>query len=390
MRNIKYPRIYLVLDNCFAIKRWTKPGDWMGVCKELGYSYVQPSTDNELDPLFHSSAYLDDWFLEVDQLQRELNMHTANFYTSYQTYRTTGFADPDRRIGDHLEDQWFKEVIPRMKKLGAKGIGFHVWAMTHPIMQNKVLYQQAQDSVMDYLSDLNRFANEGSPFQISIEQMYDPHLPPFTIDQTRKYLTQVTKRSGIPLYVTIDVGHAVGQRKFLRPTMEHLYAAIESDNTQLWLGTDHAYNLFEQALNTADAGDRESLLRQVFMEIEEHDYLFSNPQDTEIYHWVEQLGCYSPIYHLQQTNGISSNHAAFTKEANKEGIIKGDQLLKAIKKSYDTQPPLGQVQDIYLSFEIFAGNMETERSVLEKLRESTAYWRQFIPRDGMYLDELID
>ena len=49
---MSYPRIYLVLDNCFAIKRWIKPSEWMQIAQDLGFGYVQASTDNEIDPLF--------------------------------------------------------------------------------------------------------------------------------------------------------------------------------------------------------------------------------------------------------------------------------------------------------------------------------------------------
>ena len=56
----QYPKIYLALDNCFAIKRWVRPGDWMRVIHELGgITCVQASTDNEIDPLFNTQAFLD-------------------------------------------------------------------------------------------------------------------------------------------------------------------------------------------------------------------------------------------------------------------------------------------------------------------------------------------
>ena len=61
------PELYLVLDNCFAIKRWVRPAEWMRVAKEIGFSYVQASTDNEMDPLFSTEGYMDEWFREVEK-----------------------------------------------------------------------------------------------------------------------------------------------------------------------------------------------------------------------------------------------------------------------------------------------------------------------------------
>lgn len=37
---MRFPKIYLGLDNCFAIKRWINPEDWMRVTREIGFSYI--------------------------------------------------------------------------------------------------------------------------------------------------------------------------------------------------------------------------------------------------------------------------------------------------------------------------------------------------------------
>lgn len=34
---MNYPKIYLVLDNCFAIKRWVEPETWGPLIKQLGF-----------------------------------------------------------------------------------------------------------------------------------------------------------------------------------------------------------------------------------------------------------------------------------------------------------------------------------------------------------------
>ena len=100
-----YPRIYLVLDNCFAIKRWIKPSEWMQISQDLGFQYVQASTDNEIDPLFCTDAYMDDWFDEIKKLQDKTGVKVVNFYTGYQTYRTVGLAHPDRRIREKITNE---------------------------------------------------------------------------------------------------------------------------------------------------------------------------------------------------------------------------------------------------------------------------------------------
>ena len=42
-----------------------------------------------------------------------------------------------------------------------------------------------------------------------------------------------------------------------------------------------------------------------------------------------------------------------------------------------------------LTLEVFAGTAELPVDILNKVKDSAAYWRQFIPEDGMPLDELL-
>ena len=50
-------------------------------------------------------------------------------------------------------------------------------------------------------------------------------------------------------------------------------------------------------------------------------------------------------------------------------------------------PPL--CEEVYLTLEIFAGTAELPVDIINKLKDSVAYWRQFIPEDGLTLDKLV-
>ena len=45
--------------------------------------------------------------------------------------------------------------------------------------------------------------------------------------------------------------------------------------------------------------------------------------------------------------------------------------------------------EICLTLEVFAGTAELPVEILNKVKDSAAYWRQFIPEDGIPLDELL-
>jgi hypothetical protein len=94
---------------------------------------------------------------------------------------------------------------------------------------------------------------------------------------------------------------------------------------------------------------------------------------------------------LQQTDGHSSSHLPFTEEQNKRGIIEGRRVLAALKTAYDRPEEQGmpkRCDRIYMTLELFTGTAAITQDTLEDIRESAAYWRRWIPRDGTYLNEL--
>ena len=76
----------------------------------------------------------------------------------------------------------------------------------------------------------------------------------------------------------------------------------------------------------------------------------------------------------------------------KEGIIEGKRLLEAIHRAnHEPQQSdmMPETEKIFLTIEVFASTADTNRDILRSLRETVAYWRQFIPLDGIPLDKLV-
>ena len=385
---IKSPRIYLVLDNCFAIKRWVRPVDWMNITYDLGFRYVQTSSDNEIDPLFSTPEYMDEWFEAVKKCERTIGVKVANFYTGYQTYRTVGLAHYNLDMVEHLKKNWFFRLIDKASGLGAKGLGFSMFAIPDGIMQSKEQYDALEDRIIGTLREIADYAHAHDHFQVSFEQMYVPYQPPFTIRQTERYLEKCATGGGRPFYVTLDTGHMIGQAKFQKPDREQLLESFNHDGPyDVWLGSDRLYEVWRKFKNNSDyINGADAILRG----IEDYPHMFADEVDVDEYLWFEKLAKYSPIIHMQQTDGVRASHAPFTRENNEKGIITGERLLRAIKKSYeDTREILAPVDDIYLSFELFFANTDKKQKIFEQLRETVVYWRQFVPEDGMTLDEII-
>ena len=96
-----------------------------------------------------------------------------------------------------------------------------------------------------------------------------------------------------------------------------------------------------------------------------------DPSERDPYPWLEKLGAWSPVVHLQQTVLHRSTHQPFTEEANKTGIIKGERVLECLGRS--------GAQEALLAFEIaHREHHDTDTSVVEDHVASVEYWRQFV------------
>ena len=93
-----------------------------------------------------------------------------------------------------------------------------------------------------------------------------------------------------------------------------------------------------------------------------------HPSQRDPYPWVEKLAKLSPVIHLQQTVLHKSNHAPFTGEQNRTGIISREKLMEAVKKSGCT--------DSLFAFEIsHREHWDTEFKIIQELKESADYFR---------------
>jgi len=96
-----------------------------------------------------------------------------------------------------------------------------------------------------------------------------------------------------------------------------------------------------------------------------------HPSQRDPYPWIEALAAVSPVIHLQQTVLHKSNHAPFTAENNKTGIVQRDKVMAAVKKAGCT--------DALFAFEIsHREHWDTEFKIIADHKESVAYWREVI------------
>jgi len=380
-----YPRLHLALDNCFASKRWTEPIEWMTIAAEAGVYCIEASADNECDPLYSTPDTLRDWINNIHAASDKTGVKVVNLYSGHGTYATLGLTHPDQRVRDHIQHDWLEPMIRNAAALNA-GLGFFCHAFAQVVLAEPERYAAAEADLYTRLAELSRFAAESGLASLSLEQMYSPHQIPWTISGTQRLMHEVYRRGNSPLYITLDTGHQIGQRRHLKPDraqIEAYVAAVRNGQTpsDVWLGPLPIH------VDEPNAVDR------LIADLERKPYLFATEPDGDLYNWLRALGCYAPIIHLQQTDGTASAHRPFTAQYNQRGIVSGEKVLAALFESYNQAeiaeyPP--RCQDIYLTIEMFSGTAEHPAQILSNIRETAAYWRQYIPQDGMTLDRLVE
>jgi D-erythrulose 1-phosphate 3-epimerase len=341
-----FPRIYLALDNCFASKRWTQPAEWMHIARDAGVYYIEASADNECDPLYTPPEVLRDWVESVRQESDKTGVRLSSFYSGHGTYATLGLAHPDIRVRDHIQHQWLEPMIRMAASLDA-GFGFFCHAFPQSVLSDPNEYDSTLNDLRQRLADLSQYAASHGLSSIGVEQMYSPHQIPWTISGSIDLLRAIFHRSRCNFYLTLDTGHQIGQRHYLE-----------------------------------GEGSPPQLRR-----------LVAQAEDTDLYAWLRKLGSYSPIIHLQQTDGTVSAHRPFTQHYNANGIVHPRKVLDALWSAYHDAELQGmpkRCDSIYLTLEIFSGTAQKPQEILGNIRESIDYWRQFIPEDGCPLDELVE
>ena len=391
---MKDPRLYLCIDNCFAYKRWVKPVDWMRLVRDMGVQYVEQSADTECDPLYHGAEYMQGWIRETRRASEQTGVQVKNVYSGHGTYCTCGLTHWDPAVRQRFRDQWMKPQADTARALGA-GFGFYAHGFENSLLQDAAGYEARLEGLYDDLAVLARYAQEIGLSYIGLEQMYTPHMPPWTIEGAAELLRQVFARSGANLYLTVDLGHMNGQQFFAWPREAQILEAIERARVgeplkRLWFGTERAHGLYRQAVQRQISPEQAA--KQILADAAEHPRLFSRPEDGSISAWVERLGSYSPILHLQQSDGVSSPHWPFSPEYNRRGVVSGEAFLESLGRAFAREAEKGmppQVDEVALTLEPFLGTMANVYDSVEEIAQSVAYWRKFVPRDGMRLSEAL-
>lgn len=319
------------INGAFLTRRWEEPESWMRLTRELGYPYHEFCAD-VLDPFFSGDAgYQREIARETKAAAARHGVAIWDVYTGVATHRFHGLshshASPRRRMRE-----WIVACMDLALEMGSDAIGGHWDAFSVEVLGDPARHEAAWQRIVTEFRMLAEIGRDRGLRAIYNEQMYIPSEIPWTLEQSERFLTEVNAGAlGCPVLLTIDVGHQAGMH---------------------------------YGLGGVDLDYRE---------------------------WLRRFGAQTEIVHLQQTTPDGSHHWPFTPEYEARGHVKINAVIDALREAHARyrETPLAAllppVERTILIAEIIPGSTKTEEKLLEELRESARFLRQYLPEGGLVL-----
>lgn len=324
--------LHLTVSGAFCSRRWEKPESWMRLTAELGFPCHEFSGD-VIDPFFSGDRHFQ--FVQARDARKAAEKHGVripSLCTGTATHRFHGLSHSDP-IPRQKMVEWVVAQMDIAKEMGADRIGGRWDAIgVEVIEEGDHAYNQAIKRQHEIFRDLAQIGRDKGIAHIGQEQMYIPSEAPCTIKQAEEFLIEVNrKNTGCPVYLMIDVGHAAGMN----------------------------YGL--------------------------------SGRDLDYREWLRALAPFAETIHLQQTTPDASHHWPFTEEYNERGHIRMEEIIEAIQAGHEhyeqswVSEVLPPVADHWMVVELIPASTKTEAVLLEELRTSAEYCKQFMPDGALTL-----
>ncbi|MGQ9731634.1 MAG: sugar phosphate isomerase/epimerase family protein [Candidatus Zipacnadales bacterium] len=320
------------INGAFLTRRWEEPENWMRLTREVGFRNHSFCGD-VIDPFFSGDKVFQmAQAAQVKAAAGKYGVRITDLYTGVATHRFHGLSHSHPSPRARMR-QWIMEAMDLALAMGTDCLGGHWDAFSVEVLEDETRTQEAWDRLVATFRELGQIAADKGLHALYQEQMYIPSEVPWTLDQAKRFLIEVNQDKGraVPVYLTLDVGHQAGMH-----------------------------------------------------------YGLTGP-DLDYGEWVRQFGAFSEVIHLQQTTPDGSHHWAFTETYNRQGHIEVPRVLEALEESHQNaaDSPVAQVlppaERCWLIAEIIPGSTKNETQLLEELRLSAEFLKQYVPEGGMQL-----
>lgn len=318
------------LSGAFLTRRWEDPNNWIRLTKEAGYDYHSFCGD-VLDPFFSGDR---DYQMETAKAVREAaakhDVSIVDFYTGMATHRFHGLSHSDERVRRRMFE-WCLTAFDIAREMGSDIWGGHVDAFSVEVLENEEQTEEAWARIVGEFRALSVEAKKRGLGAIYSEQMYIPSEKPWTLSEMERFLLECNEGNtgGVPVRVTVDVGHVAGAHYGLS-------------------GADLDYKA-----------------------------------------WLRRFAPQSKIIHIQQTTPDASHHWPFTVSFNERGYIDIETVLEEIVDAHEeyhnskVARVLPAETKMILVVEVIPGSTCTETRLLDELHMTAEYLRHYIPKGGL-------
>jgi len=114
-----------------------------------------------------------------------------------------------------------------------------------------------------------------------------------------------------------------------------------------------------------------ALPMKLCLDVDHGDVMSTNPDDTDPYAWLRAFAKESPLIHLKQSLKDKGGHYPFTPEINVQGKILAEKVIRTLQES-------GCEETLLLLELSFREREPFDSRILDDVKTSVAYWRQFV------------
>ena len=259
----------LGINNCFAVKRWPEPEEWMKIVKkELGINVLQFTLDL-LDPRTTEPARSIQ-AQKVKDCAEKYKVKIQGTFSGGIGYHMNLLLHPDYEMRVDAP-AWFHNAVVVSEKISAESMGAIVGAFSMADYGDEKKKNFILTELKYALHILGSAAKAAGLKYLLVEPSPVPREVPSKIDEAVMLYEFFNDGAPLPIKYCFDLGHTCSY--------------------------------------------------------------MSKGEDLDPYAWLKKIAKYCPVIHLQQTDGKFDRHWSFTEENNKNGIIEPKRVIDAINES---------------------------------------------------------
>ena len=193
----------------FTIKRWVEPEVWGEiVSRRLGLRLVQFTYDL-LDPWWPIGAR-DAMAARVRRAAADWGLEIESAFSGLANYCFDGLLHPEAE-GRSASLEWWKRAFDVAAAVGAKASGGPLGGMSARDSADPARRAQRYHDLLDAVEELTVAAKASGLERLQVECTPLAREIPHTVEQSKKFLSDLEGRCAVPVKLLVDIGHALYQ-----------------------------------------------------------------------------------------------------------------------------------------------------------------------------------